>query len=48
MAATVIFLSLSFYRTYRGGRKANKWSLRILYGTTALCIGLIVFTLLYM
>jgi hypothetical protein len=48
LAATVLFLSLTFYRTYKSGRKPkNRWGLVMLYGTTALSAGLIIFTLVY-
>lgn len=47
LAVTVLFLGISFYGTYKSGKKAGKWNIGMLYGTTALCIGLVVFTLLY-
>ena len=47
MLITFVFLGFAFYRTYGCKKKASKWHLSMLYGTTAVCIGMIVFTLFY-
>ena len=47
MLITFVFLGLAFYKTYVGKKKASKLHISMLYGTTALCIGMIVFTLFY-
>jgi hypothetical protein len=45
MAITFIFLGFAFYKTYKNREKSGPWSIRMLYGTTALSVGLVVFTL---
>lgn len=47
MVATFVFLGLAFYKTYEEREKAGPWSIRLLYGTTALSLGLIIFTLIF-
>ena len=44
---TFIFLGAAFYQTFKDGKKDGKWSLRILYGTTALSLGLVIYTILF-
>ncbi len=47
MIVTLVFLGLAFRRTYRDRQKVGKWGLGMLYGTTALSVGLILFTIIY-
>lgn len=45
LTATVGLLGFAFYRAYRQRQRTGPWSLRILYGTTALSLGLIIYSL---
>ncbi len=47
LAMTIALLAFAFYKTYRDRRKTGPWSLRLLYATTALSLGLVLYTLLY-
>lgn len=47
MVATFVFLSLAFHRTYRDRKQVGKWGLGMLIGTTALSIGLVLFTVFF-
>jgi hypothetical protein len=47
MVMTFVFLGFAFYRTYKDRKKTGPWSIRMLYGTTVLSVGLITFTLLF-
>ena len=47
MVITFIFLGLSWYKTFKAKQRVGKWSVRMLYGTTILSIGLVIFTMLY-
>lgn len=47
LAATIVLVVFAFYRAYRDRKKTGPWSLRFLYGTAALSLGLVLYTLLY-
>lgn len=47
LAAAIVLLLFAFYRAYRDRGKTGPWSLRFLYGTAALSLGLVLYTLLY-
>jgi len=47
MIITFVLLSFAFYRTYRDRTKTGPWGMGMLYGTTVLSIGLIVYTLVF-
>lgn len=47
MVITFIFLGFAFYMTYRGKKKASTLHISMLFGTTALCMGMVIFTLFY-
>jgi len=47
MLVTFVFLGLAFHKTYKDRKTVGKWGLGMLYGTTALSVGLILFTILY-
>jgi len=44
---TVVLLGAAFTKAYRNRQKMGTWSMRILYGTTVLCAGLVVYALFY-
>jgi type II secretory pathway component PulF len=47
LATTIVLLAFAFYKTYRDRNKTGPWSHKILYATTVLSLGLVVYTLLY-
>ena len=47
MAMTFVFLGLAYYRTYRDRKRAGKLGFVTLFGTTALSIGLVLFTVFF-
>lgn len=46
LIATIVLLGFAYYQTYIKKKNCNTWSRRILHGTTALSLGLIVYTLI--
>jgi len=46
LAATVVLLGFAYYKTYTNNR-CGPWSLGVLHGTTALSVGLIVYSMLH-
>jgi len=47
MIITFVLLGFAFYRTYKDRTKTGPWGMGMLYGTTVLSIGLIVYTLVF-
>jgi len=43
-AATLVFLCVAFYYTYRDRNKVGPWNMRFLWGTTALSMVFIVYS----
>ncbi|HFQ81955.1 MAG TPA: hypothetical protein ENK33_11380 [Desulfobacterales bacterium] len=46
LVATIILLGFAYYSTYKNKKNNGPWSFRILHGTTALSLGLVIYTLL--
>jgi hypothetical protein len=42
-----VLLGVAFSQAYRNRAKTGPWGLRMLYGTTVLCTGLVIYSLLY-
>ena len=46
LIATLVFLGLAFFMTYRDRKKTNPWNIGILVGTTLVSIGFIIYSLI--
>ena len=44
---TIALLGAAFHRTYENREKTGTWGKRMLYGTTVLSVGLIIYTFLF-
>lgn len=47
MVVTFVLLGLAFHTTYKNRKKTGPWGMRMLSGTTALCAGLVLYSLLF-
>jgi hypothetical protein len=45
LVITFVFLGLAWYKTFKGKNKPGRWSTAMLYGTTALSIALVLYSL---
>jgi FtsH-binding integral membrane protein len=47
LVLTFALLGVAFWQAYKNREKTGPWGLRMLYGTTVLCTGLVIYSLLF-